>query len=184
MNKGKLLKVIKEHNLENKKSNNEMKHLLEHLSDVNNMEMNNDDMNSIQRVFEQNEKKATQKVNYWGDMRKGLSEKLQRVSNISSSNVMNQLQMLLNDLAEQKQRITENGKRKRKRSDGSDNGSDDFGSDEDNDNNNNNNRGYVRTRDAGTEPDNDIFDLGQIEKELQIFQRLNDQYQQEMMERT
>jgi len=47
MNKGKLLKVIKEHNLENKKSNNEMKHLLEHLSDVNNMEMNNDDMNSI-----------------------------------------------------------------------------------------------------------------------------------------
>ena len=71
-----LLKAIKKQNMENKKSNNELKHLLENLSDVNNMEMTNDDVNSIQRVFQENEKRASQKVNYWGDMRKGLSEKL------------------------------------------------------------------------------------------------------------
>jgi len=45
------LKAIKKQNMENKKSNNELKHLLENLSDVNNMEMTNDDVNSIQRVF-------------------------------------------------------------------------------------------------------------------------------------
>ena len=37
--------------MQNKKSNNEFKNLLEHLSDVNNMEITNDDLNSIQRVF-------------------------------------------------------------------------------------------------------------------------------------
>lgn len=94
-------------------------------------------------------------------MRKGLNEKLKRISNISSSNVSNQLQLLLDDLLEQKQRLTDNNARKKKRKN-SETGSnvDDFSSDNDSDNSNNNNRnGYIRTKEVGTEPDNLIFDL-------------------------
>ena len=91
---------------------------------------------------------------------------------------MNQLRMLLDDLNQQKDRLTENARRKRKNSNGSDEDVDDFGSEEESDSNNNQNRNaYVRKKDVGTEPDNEIFDLEQIEKDLLIFQRLNDQYQ-------
>ena len=89
LDRGSLLKALKRNAMLNKRSNNEFKNLLQNLSSVNGKEINNEDMNAIQKVFQENEKKATLKVNYWGDMRKGLNEKLKRISNISSSNVSN-----------------------------------------------------------------------------------------------
>ena len=62
---------------------------LRHLSDMNRDEKQAEekDTNAVQKIFGHQHRMALEKVNYWGDMRKGIKDKLERINNITGSNV-------------------------------------------------------------------------------------------------
>ena len=121
---------------------------------------------------------ALEKVNYWGDMRKGIKDKLERINNITSSNVHGQLKGLLKDLETQQQKLTDHPNKQNHHSSDEEDTLNDTKEDKQE-----HKKVYKLYINKATEPDPTIFDLPRIQKDMTIFQSLVDEHQREMDEK-
>ncbi len=131
-----------------------------------------EETSAIKKIFGQREKMAIEKVSYWGDVRKGLKDKMHKINTIQSSNVRKHLESLMADLEQQKMRFLDHENKK--------------ALDEDSDEEviqgyeRKKELGRVEVHDIGTSPDHFIYDIQQIELELTQMMELKLAYETEI----
>ena len=131
----------------------------------------------MKKIMQRNEIEAKEKVNYFNQQKKGFESKMKRVGDIRASNVQQQLKDLMYNLENQKKYILDIEDKKLKKANEKKNRGEEVSDSEDEV------KGYSNSKDVGTEPDNLIFDLKQIESDLLKMSALYEEHQQEMIDK-